>query len=87
MLMKSAVPSETDDDPIAAAFAREERSGLVYALWGRLLVLGALLVYVLATLPPERSLVYAAIIVLFMALGMIPHVLRRRGFVEMIRQE
>lgn len=79
MLMKSPVPTETGGDPIAAAFAREERSGLVYALWGRLVVLGALLFYVLATLPAERSLRYAAIIALFMALGAIPHFMRRWG--------
>jgi adenylate cyclase len=81
MLMKSSVPSEPDGDPIAAAFAREERSGLIYALWGRLVVLGALLFYVLATLPVERSLRYAAIIVLFMALGAVPHLMRRWGLV------
>ncbi len=80
MLMKSAVPSEADSDPIAAAFAREERSGLVYALWGRLVVLGALLIYVLTTLPAERSLNYTALIALFMALGAIPHLARRWGF-------
>jgi len=77
MTMKATVPAEADVDPIAAAFAREERSGLAYAFWGRLVVLGALLFYVLATLPAERSLNYAAIIVLFMALGAVPHVMRR----------
>jgi len=81
MLMKSPAPTTSTNDPIAAAFAREEKSGLVYALWGRLVVLGVLLFYVLATLPAERSLNYAAIIVLFMALGAVPHLLRRWGMV------
>ena len=56
-------------DSIAAAFAQEERSGLAYAMWGRLIVLGALLVYVPTAATLERSVSYAAIIVLFMVLG------------------
>ena len=71
--------TDAGHDPIAQAFAREEWSGLAYALWGRLVVLGALLVYVLAGLPAGSSYRYAAIIALFMALGVIPHLLRRRG--------
>ncbi|MCZ6894906.1 MAG: hypothetical protein O7H40_12800 [Gammaproteobacteria bacterium] len=35
MLMKSPVRTEAGGDPIAAAFAREQWSGLAYALWGR----------------------------------------------------
>ncbi len=81
MLTKSPVRTDAGDDPIAQTFAREERSGLAYTLWGRLVVLGALLVYVLAALPAGSSYRYAAIIVLFMALGVIPHVMRRRGLV------
>ncbi len=81
MLTKSSVRTDAGRDPIAQAFAREERSGLAYALWGRLVVLGALLVYVLAALPAGSSYRYATIIVLFMALGVIPHVMRRRGLV------
>ena len=72
--------STTSGDPISAAFDREERQGLIYALWGRLAVLGALLLYVLAALPADRSLIYAAAIVLFMAMGVIPHLIRRWGF-------
>ncbi len=79
MPMKLPVRTDAGDDPIAQAFAREERSGLAYALWGRLVVLGALLVYVLAALPAGSSDRYAAIIVLFMALGVVPHLMRRRG--------
>jgi len=69
---------------IAAAFRREEHAGLVYALWGRLVVLGAPLVYVLTVLPAERSLRYAALIVLFMALGAVPHLMRRWGFASVV---
>lgn len=83
--MARAVPTirpETETqapDPVATAFAREEQSGLMFALWGRLIVLGALLVYVLAVLPLSRSLDYALMIALFMALGVVPHGLRRLG--------
>ena len=66
-------------DSIAAAFAQEERSGLTYALSGRLIVLGALLVYVPTAATLERSMSYAAIIVLFMVLGVVPHLMRRWG--------
>jgi adenylate cyclase len=84
MLMKSPAPSAAGGDRIAAAFQREEHAGLVYALWGRLIVLGALLLYVFATLPAERSLRYAALIVLFMALGAVPHLVRRLGFASVV---
>jgi adenylate cyclase len=80
MLMKSPAPDAAGSDRIAAAFRREEHAGLVYALWGRLVVLSALLLYVLAVLPAERSLNYATLIVLFMALGVVPHLVRRWGF-------
>ena len=58
--MSRSVPSIAEEerrpslDPVAAAFAEEERSGLLFALWGRLAVLGVLLVYVLAVLPLGR---------------------------------
>jgi len=39
---------------------------------------------VLAVLPAERSLRYAALIVLFMALGVIPHLMRRLGFTAVV---
>lgn len=84
MLMNSPAPSAAGGDRIAAAFRREEHAGLVYALWGRLVVLGALLLYVLAALPAERSLRYATLIVLFMALGVIPHLARRWGFTSVV---
>jgi adenylate cyclase len=84
--MPSASPAASGPggDRIAAAFQREEHAGLVYALWGRLVVLGALLLYVLAALPAERSLRYAELIVLFMALGAVPHLMRRFGFTSIV---
>ena len=66
-------------DRLVQAFAREERAGLAYALWGRLLVLAILAVWVLATLPAERSLAYLAVILVFAALGAIPHAMRSAG--------
>ena len=79
--MRKITPGSTHapGNSIAAAFAQEERSGLTYALWGRLIVLGALLVYVPTAANLERSMSYAAIIVLFMVLGVIPHLMRRWG--------
>ena len=71
--------THTPGDSIAAAFAQEERSGLAYAMWGRLIVLGALLVYVPTAATLERSMSYAAIIVLFMVLSVVPHLMRRWG--------
>ncbi len=71
--------TRTPGDSIAAAFAQEERSGLAYAMWGRLMVLGALLVYVPTAATLERSMSYAAIIVLFMVLSVVPHLMRRWG--------
>jgi len=43
-------------------------------------VLAALLFYVVITLPLQRSVVYAGAILLFMALGAVPHLIRRMGF-------
>lgn len=64
---------------LANAFVREEQAGLTYALWGRLLVLGILAIWVLAVLPAERSLAYVAVILVFAALGAIPHAMRSAG--------
>ena len=77
-------PTATDSAPnrtdrINTAFAQEERAGLTFALWARLAVLGVLASYVLVTLPLSRSLGYFAAIVVFMALGLAPHLLRRFG--------
>ena len=64
---------------VAAGIAREERAGLAYMFWGRLLALGALAIWVATTLPFERSGAYLAAIVLFALLGAPPYLLARRG--------
>ncbi|MGP1395837.1 MAG: adenylate/guanylate cyclase domain-containing protein [Inquilinaceae bacterium] len=76
----TSAPEPEPPDAVGDAFQREERAGLAFALWGRLLVLGFLTVWVLSTLPAERSVPYAALLGLFMALGVAPYVLRRLGF-------
>ena len=64
---------------VAAGIAREERAGLAYMFYGRLVALGLLAVWVVATLPFERSGAYLAAIVLFALLGAPPYLLARAG--------
>jgi adenylate cyclase len=81
----SVVGDSRDDDAdagvngVAAGIRREERTGLGYMFWGRLLALGMLALWVAATLPFERSGAYLAAIVLFAVLGAPPYFLARWG--------
>jgi adenylate cyclase len=65
---------------VAAGIAREERVGLAYMFYGRLVALGLLALWVAATLPFERSAVYLGAIVLFAVLGAPPYFLARAGY-------
>ncbi len=72
-------PAANGGDGVAAGIAREERAGLAYVFYGRLVALGMLAVWVAATLPFERSGAYLAAIVLFALLGAPPYLLSRWG--------
>jgi adenylate cyclase len=76
--LSPAAPSRRSER-IRAAFAREEDAGLTFALYGRLGILGLLALWIVATVPWERSLIYLAVIGVFMVLGVVPHALRRLG--------
>ncbi len=65
---------------VAAGIAREERAGLAYVFYGRLVALGMLAVWVATTLPFERSGLYLGAIAGFALLGAIPYGLSRVGF-------
>ncbi|MEM7296142.1 MAG: adenylate/guanylate cyclase domain-containing protein, partial [Pseudomonadota bacterium] len=67
------------DQEWAADFAREERSSLTYMFRGRVLVLSLLAVWVVATLPLERSVAYLGVLLLFFLFGAIPYMLATRG--------
>lgn len=60
-------------------FAREERASLTYMFRGRILVLALLAVWVVATVPAERSISYLAVLLLFFLFGAIPYALAIRG--------
>ncbi|MEM8976468.1 MAG: adenylate/guanylate cyclase domain-containing protein [Pseudomonadota bacterium] len=61
-------------------FAREERASYTYMFQGRVLVLGLLAVWVVFTLPFERSIAYLAVLLVFFLLGAIPYALSVRGY-------
>jgi adenylate cyclase len=75
-----AIGNGRDGNGVAAGIAREERVGLAYMFYGRLVALGLLAVWVAATLPFERSGVYLGAIVLFAVLGAPPYFLARAGY-------
>ena len=64
---------------VGEGIAREELAGLAYMFWGRLTALGMLAVWVVATLPFERSGFYFAAAAAFALLGAPPYLLARRG--------
>ncbi len=64
---------------VAAGIAREERSGLAYVFYGRLVALGMLAIWVATTLPFERSGLYLGAIAVFALLGAVPYALSRVG--------
>ncbi len=76
----NAIGNGRNGNGVSAGIAREERVGLAYMFYGRLLALGLLAVWVAATLPFERSGAYLAAIVLFALLGAPPYFLARRGW-------
>lgn len=65
---------------VAAGIAREERAGLAYVFYGRLVALGMLALWVVTTLPFERSALYLGAIAIFALLGAVPYLLARVGF-------
>jgi adenylate cyclase len=65
---------------VAAGIAREERAGLAYVFWGRLVALTMLGLWVVTTLPFERSGIYLGAIAVFALLGAIPYGLSRIGW-------
>ena len=75
-----AIGNGRNGNGVAAGIAREERVGLAYMFYGRLVALGLLAIWVAATLPFERSGAYLAAIVLFALLGAPPYLLARRGW-------
>jgi adenylate cyclase len=64
---------------VASGIAREERAGLAYVFYGRLVALGVLAFWVVTTLPFERSGLYLGAIAVFALLGAIPYGLSRVG--------
>jgi adenylate cyclase len=75
-----AIGNGRNGNGVAAGIAREERVGLAYMFYGRLVALGLLALWVAATLPFERSAVYLGAIVLFAVLGAPPYFLARAGY-------
>jgi len=59
--------------------ARQELSGLAYMLCGRLAILALLALWVVLTVPFERSAVYLTAIAAFAILGLPPYLLMRLG--------
>jgi adenylate cyclase len=76
--IKAAAPDITRAD-IAGAIAREEVSGLATMFWGRVAALTLLALWVLLTLPIERSKIYLVAIIIFALLGAPSYLLARRG--------
>lgn len=59
--------------------AREERAGIAYMFWGRVVTLGVLAAWLTLTLPFERTAFYLVAIAAFALLGLPPYLLGRRG--------
>lgn len=76
---RNSAESRTPDKDLNERIVHEELAGLSYMFWGRLVVLGMLALWVLLTLPFERSAVYFAAISAFALLGAPPYLLARRG--------
>lgn len=77
--VESTADGGTAYKDVAAGIAREELAGLSYMFWGRLVALGMLAIWVMLTLPLERSLAYLLAISTFALLGALPYLLVRRG--------
>jgi adenylate cyclase len=76
---RSLADIRVPSDPLSEGIAREELAGFAYVFWGRILVLGALALWVALTLPFERSGAYLLAIGAFALLGAPPYLLARRG--------
>ncbi len=63
-----------------AGFAREDRANFTYMLKGRVLVLALLAVWVVLTLPFERSAAYLSVLFIFLLTGVIPYLLVVRRY-------
>ncbi len=74
-----AKPVEATPGGIRGAMEREERDGLSFVFYGRVLVLALLALYVVLTIPAERSVAYVGLLAVFLVLGLIPYLLQRRG--------
>ncbi|MEM7745781.1 MAG: adenylate/guanylate cyclase domain-containing protein [Pseudomonadota bacterium] len=62
-----------------AALALEEQNSLTFMFHGRVIVLALLAVWVAATLPFERSVLYLGVLLVFLLFGTIPYMLARHG--------
>lgn len=74
-----AEPAQATPGGIRGAMEREERDGLSYVFYGRVLVSALLALYVVLSIPAERSIAYLGVIAAFLGLGLIPYLLQRRG--------
>ena|GEM_PF-120112 len=77
--LAKSLRGETAYNGAAAGIAHEELAGLSYMFWGRLVALAMLAIWVVLTLPLERSLAYLLAISTFALLGALPYLLVRRG--------
>ncbi|MEO0623654.1 MAG: adenylate/guanylate cyclase domain-containing protein [Pseudomonadota bacterium] len=71
--------AERVDQTLGSDFAREERASLTYMFRGRVLMLALLALWVVVTLPLERSVSYLAALLLFFLFGAIPYLLVTLG--------
>jgi adenylate cyclase len=69
--------NDTTKSGVSDGIAREERDGLTFMLWGRLIVLAALALWVTLTVPIERSGTYLLVIAAFAIIGVAPYILTR----------
>ncbi|HEY9346479.1 MAG TPA: hypothetical protein VIQ53_14270, partial [Inquilinus sp.] len=74
-----AKPAQATPLGIRGAMEREERDGLSFVFYGRVLVLALLALYVVLTIPAGRAVAYVGLIAVFVVLGLIPYLLQRRG--------
>jgi adenylate cyclase len=73
-----AIPAQAALGGIEGAIEREERAGLSYVFYGRVLVLALLAIYTVLSVPATRSVVYLGVMAVFLVLGLIPYLLQRR---------
>lgn len=76
--LRAAHPPDLSSE-VGNAIAREERAGLVTMYRVRFVALACLCVWLVTTIPLERSSQYVAVLGAFALLGIPPYVLARRG--------